>query len=281
MFKASVFALLFAAVTWTVNAQCGRQCRFRICQLNGSNPPDLRERGAKILLRGPDTARTGYICRNFPGGRVLGTVEKTGTATVSKGGVTSLINRYSPAGLSPRFPRNYFQLYNILYSGGLQGIGRRASRGNQEDFLDDLCVTLPIVRYNIADTDGSVVRTISTSNARDCISFRTTNPAIVVEVAWDSSDDFDLTVEGPSGSGRRIRDNNIGRCVNGPPQGKEAVVFTSADPGTYKITLNHFNNCGGRTRFTVNAIVNGKRVFQRRGRSSVDGRVVLDTSFEV
>ncbi|CDF35157.1 Gal-2,6-Sulfurylases II [Chondrus crispus] len=285
MFKLFVVVFLFATATWTVNAQCGRKCRFRICPLNGSDPPDVRPKGARIRLRGPDTSRTGYICRSFPNNRTLGTVERTGTATVSKDGITSRIDQYRPPPpptLSPMFPKNYFRLYNILYGGGLQGIGRRASSGNQEDFLDDLCVTLPIRRYNIENTDGSVFRTISTNNERDCVSFRTINQAILVEVAWDSADDFDLSVQDPDGGGGRlIKDNNIGRCQGGPPQGKEAVVFDTAKPGTYEITLRHFNNCGGRTRFTVNAIVNGVRVFQRRGRSSVDGKIVLEASFEV
>ena len=281
MFKLSLVAVLFAAAAWTVNAQCGRTCRFRICRLNGSNPPDLRPKGAQILLRAPDTTRTGFICRSFPNGRTLGVVEKTGTATVSKDGRTDKIDEYDPPNLSPNFPADYFQLFNILYARGLQGVGRIASRGNQENFLDGLCVTLPITRYNIQNTDGSVHRTISTNDARDCVSFRTINEPVLVEVAWDSNDDFDLSVQGPDGSGRRIRDNNIGQCDGGAPQGKEAVVFDTATPGTYEITLNHFNNCGGRTRFTVNGIVNGVRVFQRRGRSSVDGRIVLEASFEV
>ena len=163
----------------------------------------------------------------------------------------------------------------------MQGIGRIASTGNQEDFLDDLCVTLPIRRYNIETSDGSVFPAVSTNNERDCVSFRTINQPILVEVTWDSADDFDLSIQGPDGGGRLIRDNNIGQCNGGPPQGKEAVVFDTATAGTYEITLRHFNNCGGRTRFTVNAIVNGVRVFQRRGRSSVDGRIVLEASFIV
>lgn len=276
-----LFVLLLSAFALTVSAQCGRTCRFRFCRADGSDPPSLRPKGAKILLRGPDSSRTGFICRNFPNGRTLGKINKTGAAILeNKGNVA--INRWRPTGLSPRFPRNHFRLYNILFLGGLQGPGRRPSRGNQEEFLDDLCVRLPITNYNIANTDGTVFRTIASSNPRDCISFRTINRPVLVEVAWDSSDDFDLSVQGPPGSnGFRINDNLVSAC-GGPPAGKETVTFTNKVSGTYTITLVHFNNCfNARTRWRVNAIVDGVRVLQRTGRSNVDGREVLEVTFTI
>lgn len=278
-----LFALLLSALALTASAQgCGRKCKFRFCKADGEDPPNLRQKGARILIRGPDSSRTGYICRSFPGGKTLGVIKSTGTAIVNKNGVTRPINRWRPAGLSPRFPRNYFQLYNILFLQGLQGPGRRASRGNQEDFLDDICVVLPITAYDILNTDGSIARSISSTKAKDCISFRTRNPAILVEVAWNSSDDFDLFVEGPPGSdGERINDNNIGNC-GVPPAGKEAVVYDDFMAGDYKIRLFHFNNCFNKvTKWRVNVIVNGVRIFQRNGRSSVDGRNVLEVTVPI
>lgn len=271
----SVFAL-------TVSAQCGRTCRFRFCRADGSDPPSQRPKGTRTILRGPDSSRSGFICRNFRNGRTLGTIRSTGTALIETGASTTPINKWSPAGLNRSFPRNYFRLYNILFLKGLQGIGRRPSRGNQEDFLDDICVRLPIIDYDILRTDRSVFRTVSTSNPRDCVSFRTINRPILVEVAWDSSDDFDLSVEGPPGSdGQRLRDNLVANC-GGPPAGKETVTYRNIIPGTYTIRLFHFNNCfNRRTRWRVNAIVRGKRVLQRTGRSSVDSRQVLELSFTV
>ncbi|CDF40074.1 Gal-2,6-Sulfurylases II [Chondrus crispus] len=107
-----LFVLLLSAFALTVSAQCGRTCRFRFCRADGSDPPSLRPKGARILLRGPDSSRTGFICRSFPNGRTLGTIKRTGAAILeNKGNVA--INRWRPTGLSPRFPRNHFRLYNI------------------------------------------------------------------------------------------------------------------------------------------------------------------------
>lgn len=277
--KTSILSLLVIfALILTAHAQCGRTCRFRFCRPDGS----LRPKGARILLRGPGYTRSAAICRTFRNERSVGTVRKTGPALVEDNSTTTAINRFRPEGLSPFLPRNYFRLNRFEFESDRQGISRRAPRGNQNDFLDDLCIRLPILNYDIVNDDGSVFRTIATSNPRDCISFRTTARPIVVDVAWDSSDDFDLSVEGPPGSeGGRTNDNLVSVCGE-IPSGKEAVSFTSMIPGTYTVKLFHFNNCfGNRTRWVVNVVINGQRTLRRKGRSSADGREVLEFTFEV
>ncbi|CDF41301.1 Gal-2,6-Sulfurylases II [Chondrus crispus] len=273
-----LFVLLLAAIAFTANAQCGRSCRFRFCRADGS----MRPKGAKILLRGPDYSRSAFICRNFPGGRTLGNVRTTGAALIESGSGTTPINRYRPNGLRPAFPRNYFRLTPLTFQRDRKGVARRGAMGNQEEFLDDLCIRLPIRNYNIQNTDGSVFRTISTSDARDCLSFRTVVRPIVVDVAWDSSDDFDLSVIGPPGSvGGRINDNLVAACGDSPA-GKEAVSFENMVRGKYTVTLFHFNNCfNKRTKWVVNVVVNGVRIQRRLGRSNSDGRRVLELEFTV
>ena len=242
----------------------------------------MRPKGARVLLRGPDYTRSAFICRNFPGGRTLGTVRTTGAALIEKGSSTTPITRFRPNGLSPAFPRNYFRLTPLTFQRDRKGVARRAPMGNQEEFLDGLCIRLPIRNYNIENTDGSVFRTISTSDARDCLSFQTIVRPIVVDVAWDSSDDFDLSVDGPPGSqGGRVNDNLVSACGD-TPAGKEAVSFTNMVPGKYTVKLFHFNNCfNKRTRWVVNVVVNGVQIQRRLGRSNVDGRRVLELEFTV
>ncbi|CDF38970.1 Gal-2,6-Sulfurylases II [Chondrus crispus] len=273
-----LFVLLLSVIAFTADAQCGRSCRFRLCRTDGS----LRPTGTRVLLRGADYTRSASVCRNFPGGRTLGSIRKTGVALVESGSRTTPINRYRPNGLSHPFPPNYFRLSPLTFQRELRGVSRRSPVGNQEDFLDDLCIRLPIRNYNIQNTDGSVFRTIATSDARDCVSFQTVVRPIVVDVAWDSSDDFDLSVDGPPGSqGGRINDNLVYQCGN-LPAGKEAVSFTNMVPGKYTVKLFHFNNCfNNRTRWVVNIVINGVRVERRLGRSNVDGRQVLELEFTV
>ena len=184
--------------------------------------------------------------------------------------------------MSPAFRFAHFFVTPLTFQRNDQGVARRASAGNQEDFLDDLCVRLPIRNYNIENSDGSVFRTIATSDPRDCVGFRTIVRPIVVDVAWDSDDDFDLSVEGPPGSvGGRINDNFVGACGTAPA-GKEAVSFSTMIPGKYTVTLFHFNNCFNKsTKWLVNVVVNGVRIQRRLGRSNVDGRRVLELEFTV
>lgn len=276
--KAALLFLFLSGLILNVQAQCGRTCRFRFCRPDGS----LRPKGARILLRGADYTRTASICRNFTGGNTLGNIKRTGAALIESGSLTTPINRFRPEGMSPFFPRNYFRLSTLEFERDRQGISRRAPRGNQEDFLDDLCVRLPITNFDIENEEGNVVRTIATSNPRDCVSFRTIVRPIVVDVAWDSSDDFDLSVEGPPGSeGGRINDNLVALCGQ-IPAGKEEVSFSNMVPGTYTVKLFHFNNCfNSRTRWVVNVVVNGQRILRRKGRSNVDGREVLELTFTV
>ncbi|CDF41302.1 Gal-2,6-Sulfurylases II [Chondrus crispus] len=273
-----LFVLLLSALAFTANAQCRNLCRFRFCRLDGS----MRPNNARSILRGPDYSRTGFICRNFPGGRTLGRIRSTGTALIQSGSTITPINKFRPNGLSPAFPRNYFRVTPLTFQRNRQGVARRASVGNQEDFLDDLCVRLPIRNYNIDNTDGSVFRTIATSDPRDCIAFRPVVRPIVVDVAWDSSDDFDLSVEGPPGSlGGRVNDNLVAACGLFPA-GKEAVSFENMVPGKYTVKLMHFNNCfNKRTRWVVNVVVNGVTIQRRLGRSNVDDRTVLELEFTV
>lgn len=111
------------------------------------------------------------------------------------------ITKYQPKGLSPRFPQNSFNLLPIRFPPvpGEMGLARRGSVGNQEDFVDDLCILIPITRYAVLDGNGKVQRKVSTRQRIDCISARVRAPLILVELTWNSDDDFSLHVTEPNG----------------------------------------------------------------------------------
>lgn len=88
----------------------------------------------------------------IPWRQVTGRIRKTGETTISD----TLISKWRPAGLSPKFSKGYFKVFKIPFLGGKQSVGRLALKGNQERFFDDKRVVLPITSYDIVDSSGSV-----------------------------------------------------------------------------------------------------------------------------
>lgn len=192
------------------------------------------------------------------------------------------ISEFSPAGLDTSFPKRFFRFYPLQFVPEETGVGRLRTKGNQQDFLDDLCVVLPIRSYGVVEKDGSITR-VSGGSPRQCVSFRTRNPMVLIELSWDSADDFDLEITEPSGTvvsrdapdagvGELNNDNNVGACAIMIPAGKEAVLYRQEDElmsGDYTATIKHFNNCGGgRTRYRLRVIVDGDVVVFKTGFSN-------------
>lgn len=262
---------------------------FRFCEANGEGT--VRDPGARIILRGFGTALSSYVC--LPGPESLGIIRETGEALVSKtGNARTPISKYRPRRLSKRFPKNYFRLYPLPRLGGLKGLGRRKTQGNQNDFLEDLCVVLPITQYDLLNTDGTVGETVTTSRKKSCVSFLTRNPELLIELFWDSSDDLDLTLTEPDGDiiakgnpkselGKLNNDNNVAGCGI-VPVGKEAIFYRKGTPietGTYQINVKHFNNCGnGPTKWTLRVILKGMNILTKSGSSDLDKRQVIETA---
>lgn len=172
-------------------------------------------------------------------------------------------------------------------------MGRRKAKGNQKDFLDDICVILPIRSWDILKPDGSILRTISRSKPGDCVAYETRYPMVLVELQWDSSDDLDLELVEPDGdlvnrgnpeseAGRLNNDNNVGACGI-VPAGKEAIIYDSRkraliESGKYTVTVRHFNNCGnGRTQWMLRVMVHDIVILVRKGRSNLDSGSVIGT----
>lgn len=175
---------------------------------------------------------------------------------------------------------------------GKFGIARQSNRGNQEKFVNDLCVIFPIRRYERLMRDGSLDRIVQSRNRSDCVSFRSVAPQLLIEFTWNTPDDFDLEVEEPDTNvidrstpnsqtgGRLNNDNNVGVCDTNKT-GREQVRWLrtgSPLPGEYSIMIRHFGSCGnGPTTWSV-AVINVQTVLKfETGTSNLDNNELVTT----
>lgn len=322
MLRKSIFAfaaalLSVASATAIANTavhqgkpRCGDICTFYFCKADGRRTV-FEDVGPRLIVRDPNVATHPFVCRKIvtdPSNFLNQTVKvrKTGEAEVHPAEDRGQsprpfvpISKYSPAGLSKKFSKKYFSLREINRFPpipGESGISRLPSRGNQEDFVDDLCVLLPVKAYDLFKESGSLDRRVKRTNQReDCLSFRTTAPRILIELTWDSSDDLDVSVEEPDGNvvsfrkpnspngGRLILDQNVARCGE-DPDGREQVRWgRDGNPkkGSYEVTIKHFNNCGGKaTKWSLAVVIDGKLKLFKNGKSNRDNnKRITRTSF--
>lgn len=291
-FLACLISILCITVLATVSRAafpCADSCVFRLCRANAEPGNILSPPGRKILLRSPKLARNPILC-NVENN--LGEFT-TGEARVAPIGSSSSvpISQYRPNGLSKRFRVDYFKFREIRFLPGKFGVSREKSRGNQEDFVDDLCVSIPITSYQIIRKNGSV-KQVNNAGPNDCVTFETTAAKVIVELIWNSAHDLDLSLVEPDGNainrfnprsdtgGVLAGDAQSENCLRGV-LGKEQIRYLrTADvpTGLYTITLSHHNNCDGiATRYEVRVIVNGKVVLFKKGKSNLDGSAVIRT----
>lgn len=286
---ASLHKTLLAAVLLctflTANAQCGLSCKFRTCLPNTLGLP--KPAGGRNLLRSPGISLSGFVCLEDVN---IGTVRKTGEALVEVNGTMIPISTYKPPKLSRPFRRSQFGLFPIPFLGGKQGIGRRESRGNQEKFLDNLCVVLPITKYNVIAEDDAVAERVMSDDEDSCVSFRTRTVEVLTDLTWNSSDDLDIKVITPSGTvldknnpltpDARLTETEQENTCDGRTASKEtAAIFNPmpAEKGTYTVEITHFKNCmDGPSDWELRFTVNGNLLAKRSGTSDLKNRGVID-----
>lgn len=233
---------------------CGEFCTFRGCNTNGTF---FRLPLAPFWVLGaPRNATSPFICIDRPGKDVFEVLE-TGEARIFYEDLFIPISKWRPPSLSNLFPKNFFQTY-LVQSSDHSGIGRLPTTGNQWDFLHDRCLILPILKY--ATGPGHNPKVVSTSGGINaCVAFRTTAPAMHVQLNWNSNDDFDLGLIEPDGdfleffngntrteAGKLNGDNNKGLCNVQLPGGKEDIVYFPGGPierGDYETFITHPTSC--------------------------------------
>ena len=271
---------------------CDDMCKFRWClPFPGSMPG---RPGRRILLRDHSVATFPIVC--LPGTPELGDIIKTGEARVrpaSSTGPFTPISLYG-RGVRPPFSRNYFQLRELSSFPpipGKYGLVRGKSKGNQEDFVDDLCVVIPITKYRVAG------RVVDTRNPKSCISATTVRPTILAEMTWDTGDDLDLRIIEPDGNeiyhgnqvsptgGKLNQDTNVGGCGErtfGREQIRWLADSTPLD-GEYTVQVRHYSRCSSpapKPNWSLSIIVNGKLLQTESGQSDLDGdAVIYETKF--
>lgn len=201
------------------------------------------------------------------------------------------ISNFAPRGLDTKFAPDFFSAYELPNLGGLKGVGRLDLQGNQFDYLEDLCVVMPITEYDILNENGFVKKTISKVRKRSCVSFTIRNPQLLVELFWDSPDDLDLSVIEPDGdtlakgtpnseAGKLNNDNNVAGCFI-LPAGKEAVLYklgNRLEKGEYTTVITHFNNCGrGPTKWNLRISLFGEVIQTQSGVSDLGNKATVAT----
>lgn len=271
---------------------CGQFCKFRLCNFNGER--FTIPKAAFVILGAPLTSQLPYICRP---GDTVGEVLRAGEAQVRQGSRFVPISRWNPSGLSRNYPALFFRPVKVPFLPH-SGIAPVRSSPNQWSFLHDKCWIMPVRRYERINLDsGRVLRRLNSNARSDCVAFRTTAPAIQVELVWDTPDDFDLEVREPDGDrlnfnnkrsefGKLNGDNNVGFCDTKLLFGKENVLYfpnPNIEKGRYVVTVRHFTKCATRpTNWTLRIVVNGKVITTRRRFSAIgDNRVVGTAAFTI
>lgn len=251
--------------------RCRRgNCRFVIC------------RGTQTsFLAAPNTALSSPICRRDQN---IENILSTGQAQI-KGSDGNLIpiSEWRPDGLEVPFTSGAL-FADAIPGRDLSGLARLPAVGNQNDFLDQACVVVPIRSYERIVNGKKRVRQATSS--RDCLSVGLESPTIFIEAFWTSGDDMDLAVIEPdnvrvnnknrtSSCGRLIRDQNVDACglFNA---GQERIIYRlpcdGFKKGRYRAVLKHTGNCGsGPSSYELRVVVNGRLKAIKKGVSNADG----------
>lgn len=252
---------------------CTRQCRFFFCR-----PAQTKLFGA------PNEGQDPQICRR---GQDIAQIIESGEAQIltrtDKKPIP--ISQWRPDGLDTPYAPDYFKAVAIKGEEN-SGISHSPSIGNQNDFTNDICVRLPILRYERKTRRG--IKIITAGGERDCIGVTVRTPDIIIEAQWYSGADFDLAVTEPDGT---VLSNENAKSICGKyagggdkgvdtcgisAQAVEKVRYRDSDCpgfqiGRYTATLRQVTNCGdGPTDWEIRLVVRGRLVRKWSGSSDED-----------
>lgn len=255
-------------------------------------------KGPRLLLRDPNVATYPFMCSIDTNER-LGKIQKVGEAMVAVANSRPRnfvpVSSFASGQVRPAFKKNYFKLCEISFPSlpGKFRISRGKSRGNQDQFVDDVCVYFPLKRYEQVLPSGEILKKKGTDRS-ECVGFRAAIGVLIIEFTWNAGDDFDLAVIEPDGNeidvsipnsatgGRLIKDNNVGTCGIAPVGREQMAYRTRASPlaGDYKIEVRHFTSCGSPVEYSLVVVANGKKKLIRSGTADVGrNQLVLTETF--
>lgn len=189
------------------------------------------------------------------------------------------ISTYMPTGLGRKFARKFFRVTPITLPPfpGKFSVTRMPFRANQQMFFDDMCVVIPIKKYEVLNADGSVKKVVTSSRSLECLSFKTVDPNLHFELTWNTDDNLDLSVTEPSGAtlsptnlesatGRHNAKTNDDLCGL-ITVGREQVRYLrdpGADSGTYGISVSVKNKCSNKPIELVMSIYSEGKVLSSK-----------------
>jgi hypothetical protein len=153
---------------------CGNTCRFTFCP---------RVKDYLFPVGKSDKAVTPSIC-DATGKINVGHVDSTGEASVYniKTGPVK-ISSYSPPGLLQKFSPSFFKSFSLnSFGSDLSGVGHEVPQQNQVEYLDNICIILPLTAYQILNKPGGVViDNIHPAGTEtiDCVAFSTSRSKVV------------------------------------------------------------------------------------------------------
>lgn len=161
--------------------------------------------------------------------------------------------------------------------------------GNQNGYLKDLCIVVPILKYEIRTRKGKK-RIVNTVGDKECVSFTARTRDIMVEAQWLSGDDMDLSVREPDGDvvsynrvetecGLLYSDASVDSC-GVDPTGNERIGYDRGcgkfEKGEYVAFLKHTENCDkGATFWSMRVVIDGRVVKRLSGTSNRNGGAVV------
>lgn len=272
---------------WTdrKDRRCGAQCRFRLCNVSVGMP--LAPIGRRINLRPGSFKSPPIICS---ADNTVGKIMRTGNPEIldKSTGMFIPMNKFRPDGMSPNLPKRFI-LARTIISIGRSVVVRKATKGNQHDFLHKQCIRLPITSYKEIDSDGNDVGTVTTAGNKetDCVSLSSGAPTLMFELFWQGSSDLDLEVTEPDGNtlsfsntsndatgGVHVTDSNVNECGN-VKVGREVVSYgPNATPllGTYRFRFRVYRKCERRNKWRFTFMLRGQEITMREGRARPSGR---------
>lgn len=256
---------------------CGKHCSFAPCR-----------RTEVLHFTTPNSPAPSQICRIDR--------DLTQVVEVKEALITSLnfnakdvpISKWRPQGLDVPFPRDFFY-FDQSTKRNDPYMFRRHSRGTQHSFLSGLCVVMPVLKYQYKTKQGPL-ETVNTNDERDCIMFNVLVSDIVIEAAWNSGDDMDLSVLEPKGTlidhqhkrpgcAFLAYDSNVDGC-HISNRGLERIIFERPclpqSDDKFKALLRHGVNCrSGPTAWELRLIVDGVHKKVIRGTSNKDNNEIV------
>lgn len=288
MFSFLILLLFTSSTAARVCLTENRDCQFRLCSPGTGL---VQESGRRVQLRPVNIASNGpLICRRNSRDNV-GPIVSTGEPMVVRRGMPLIaLKDWRPAGLNRNFAPGFFST-KVAPVRTKSTIVRKQFRGNQEEFIDSVCIRVPIISYRKFPRRGSrttLERTLG--RARDCLAFESRTSNLLIEFEWDSKDDLDMQLLEPTEDGRRFtinknnrespsggklqQDFNSDQCfTDNNPTGKERILYRTVIPpmGTYTVSAFHFTNCGkGPTRWRLRVSVGGDLILSKTGFSNGD-----------